>query len=80
MSRAAPNPPPQAGAGTTMALGGPERTPQSDLTSSFEDRYHHDVAYANGPDEQGHGTEAQEEVVEGALGVGLDDGGQPRAG
>ena len=54
-----------------MALGGSEGAAQPDLASSFQDGDDHDVGHADGSDEQGDRTQAQEERVEGALGVSL---------
>ena len=58
-----------------VAFGGPEGAAQSDLGAAFEDGDDHDVGHPDRADEQGDGAEAQEEVVEGALGVGLGDQG-----
>jgi PD-(D/E)XK nuclease superfamily len=54
-----------------VAFVRPEGSAQSDLGTSFEDRDDHDVGHPDGTDEEGDGTEAQEEIVEGTLGVGL---------
>ena len=58
-----------------VAFGGAEGAAQPDLGASFEDRDDHDVGHPDRSDEEGHGAEAQEEAVEGALGVGLGDEG-----
>ena len=63
-----------------VAFGGAERAPQSDLGSSFEDGDDHDVGHPDRPDQERHRAETQEEVVEGALGVGLGDKGGRRLG
>ena len=59
-------------------LGGPEGAAQPDLGAAFEDRDDHDVRDADRADEEGDGTEAEEQAVEGALGVGSGDEGVGR--
>ena len=54
-------------------LGGAERAAQPDLGAAFEDGDDHDVGDADGSDEEGDGAEAEEQAVEGAVGVGLGD-------
>ena len=54
-----------------VTFGGAQGAAQPDLGSSFEDGDDHDVGHPDRADEQGDGAEAEEEVVEGALGVGL---------
>ena len=56
-----------------VAFGGAEGAAQPDLAAAFEDGDDHDVGDADGADEQGDGAEAEEQAVEGALGVGLGD-------
>ena len=58
-----------------VALGGAEGAAQPDLGAAFEDGDDHDVGHPDRPDQEGHRAEAQEEAVEGALGVGLGDEG-----
>src|SRR5437660_12854371 len=58
-----------------VALGGTQRPAQPDLGAALKHRDDHDVGHADGADEQGHGPEAEEEAVEGGLGVGLGDQG-----
>ena len=58
-----------------VAFGGAERAAQPDLGAAFEDGDDHDVGDADCADEERDGAEAQEEAVEGALGVGLGDEG-----
>ena len=53
----------------------PEGASQLDLTSSFEHRNDHDAGYPDRTDEKSHPTKAQEQVVEGAVGIGLGDQG-----
>jgi signal transduction histidine kinase len=53
------------------ALGRAQRAAQADLGAAFQHGDDHDVGDADGPDEQGHRAEAEEQAVERALGVGL---------
>jgi hypothetical protein len=55
---------------TDMAFGGTECSMQSNLASTHQHRDNHDVCQPHSADQQSDGTEAQEERVKGALGVG----------
>ncbi len=63
-----------------VALGGAEGSAKPDFGASFEDRDDHDVGHPDRSDQEGNGAEAQEEAVEGALGVGLGDESATRVG
>ena len=60
-----------------VAPGGAERSSQADLGTSFEDRDDHDIGDADAADEEGDGTETDEQPVVGAFGgyFGLEDVG-----
>src|SRR5262249_30729182 len=58
-----------------MAFGGAQGAPQSDLRAALEDGDDHDVGDSDCADQEGDGAEAEEQAVEGALGVGLGDEG-----
>jgi len=89
MSRVAASPPAHAVVGMTMAqgeqcrfgeeldpdvsLGGPERAPEPDLGAAFENRDDHDVGDSHRADQERDRAEAQEQPVEGALGLGPGD-------
>ena len=57
--------------GADLPAGGAQRPAQPDLGAPFEHGDDHDVGDADGADQQGDGAEAEEQGVEGALGVGL---------
>ena len=54
-----------------LRSGGAERAAQADLRAAFEHADDHDVGDADRADEQRDGAEAEEQAVEGALGVGF---------
>ena len=59
--------------GADVTFGGAEGAAQPDLGAAFEDRDDHDVGHADRADQEGNGAEAEEQAVEGTLGVGLGD-------
>src|SRR3954451_13000080 len=56
-----------------VSLGGAERAAEPDFGAAFEHADEHDVADADGADEQGDRAEAKEQAVERAFGVGAGD-------
>ncbi len=56
-----------------VALGGAQGAAQPDFGAAFEHADEHDVADADGADEQGDRAEAEEQAVQRAFGVGLGD-------
>src|SRR6185437_13578124 len=61
----------QYGFGEELGAGGAQRAAQPDLLTAFQHGDDHDVGDADAADEQGDGAEAEEQGVQGALGVGL---------
>ena len=57
--------------GADVAFGGAQGAAQPDLRPAFQHGDDHDVGHADGADQQRDRAEAEEQHVEGALGVGL---------
>jgi hypothetical protein len=57
--------------GADLASGGAERAAQPDLGAALEDGNDHDIGHHDGADDQRDSAEAEEQGVEGAVGVGL---------